>query len=119
MVVTTLHVFMLVIVPSVNPYRSTKELALQYDRLLAPGEKFTFCGRIKETALFYTGRRAQVVKKTDQMQNYLDSDKREYCIITRSRYSELTKPVYVVAQQGDKLLVSNKNLSIEQKALNR
>jgi 4-amino-4-deoxy-L-arabinose transferase-like glycosyltransferase len=119
MVVTTLHLFMLVIVPSVNPYRSTKELALQYDRLIPPGEKFAFCGRIKETALFYTGRRAQVMKKPDQIQNYLDSDKKVYCIITRNRYSDLNTPVYVVAQEGDKLLVSNKNLSIEQKALNR
>ncbi len=118
MVVTTLHVFMLVIVPSVNPYRSTRELALQYDRLIPPGEKFTFCGRIKETALFYTGRRAQVLKKPDQIQNYLDSDKKVYCIITRNRYSDLKRPVYVLAQEGDKLLISNKNLLIEQKALN-
>jgi len=118
LVVTTLHIFMLVIVPSVNPYRSTRELALQYDRLIRPGDKFTFYRRIKETALFYTGRRADVLKKPDQLQNYLDSDKPVFCIITRSRYSELNKPGYIVAQQGDKLLISNKNLMIEKKTLN-
>jgi 4-amino-4-deoxy-L-arabinose transferase-like glycosyltransferase len=119
MVVTTLHVFMLVIVPSVNPYRSTRELALQYDRLIPPGEKFTFYSRIKETALFYTGRRARVLKKPDQLQNYLDSDKPVFCIITRNRYSDLKTPVCVLAQEGDKLLISNKNLLIEEKTLNQ
>jgi 4-amino-4-deoxy-L-arabinose transferase-like glycosyltransferase len=115
MVVTTLHVFMLVIVPSVNPYRSTRELALQYDRLIPPGDKFTFYRRIKESALFYTGRRADVLKKPHQLQDYLDSDKPVFCIITRQRYSEVKIPAYVVAQQGDKLLISNKNLLIAQK----
>jgi 4-amino-4-deoxy-L-arabinose transferase-like glycosyltransferase len=66
MVVTTLHLFMLMIVPSVNPYRSNRELALQYDRLLPPGAKFTFYRRINESALFYTGRGANVIRNPDQ-----------------------------------------------------
>ena len=119
LVVTTLHIFMLVIVPSVNPYRSTRELALQYDRLIPPGDKFTFYRRIKESALFYTGRRADVLKNPGQLKRYLDADQPVFCIITRNRYSELKSPGYVVAQQGDKFLISNKNLLIEKKTLNQ
>jgi 4-amino-4-deoxy-L-arabinose transferase-like glycosyltransferase len=108
MVVTGLHFFLLVIVPSINPYRSTRELALRYDHLIPGNEKFTFYSRIKESALFYTGRRARVLENPVQLHNYLDSNKRVFCIITRKRYSELRTPVYVVAQQGNKMLISNK-----------
>lgn len=111
MVVTTLHLFMLVIVPSVNPYRSAKELALQYDRLLPPGAKFTFYRRINESALFYTGRAANVLRNPAQLKKYMASDKRVFCIITRNRYAELNTPLYVVARLGDKLLISNRKSS--------
>jgi 4-amino-4-deoxy-L-arabinose transferase-like glycosyltransferase len=109
MVVTTLHLFMLMIVPSINPYRSARELALQYDRLLPPGAKFVFYRRINESALFYTGRGANVLRNPDQLHKYMASDKRVFCIITRNRYAELNTPLYVVAQAGDKLLISNRN----------
>ncbi|UCD81310.1 MAG: glycosyltransferase family 39 protein [Desulfobacterales bacterium] len=112
-VVTSLHFFLLVIVPSINPYRSTRELALRYDHLIPGDEEFTFYSRIKESALFYTGRRARVLENPAQLHDYLNSDKRVFCIITRKRYSELKTPVNVVAQQGDKFLISNKNLLIE------
>ena len=109
MIVTSLHLFLLVIVPRVNPYRTTRELALSYDRMIPPGEKFTFYKRIKETALFYTGRRARVLKNPDQLNDYLDSKDRVFCLITRDRFEELKTPAYVVAGEGNKMLISNRS----------
>jgi 4-amino-4-deoxy-L-arabinose transferase-like glycosyltransferase len=109
MIVTSLHVFLLVIVPRVNPYRTTRELALSYDRMIPPHEKFTFYKRIKESALFYTGRRARVLKNSDQLHAYLDSKQRVFCLITRGRFEEIKTPVYVVAGEGNKLLISNRS----------
>ena len=108
MVVTSLHLFLLVIVPSVNPYRGTRELALRYDRMIPSGDKFTFYRRIRESALFYTGRRANVLKNPGQLQNYLQSDQRVYCIITRYRYAELKLQAPVVAREGNMMLITNR-----------
>ena len=41
-----------------NPYRSTKGFALKLDRMLAPGEKMVFGRVMRDSALFYTNRKA-------------------------------------------------------------
>ncbi|MGD8945244.1 MAG: glycosyltransferase family 39 protein [Desulfobacterales bacterium] len=107
-VVSTLIIFLQIIVPSVNPYRSSREFARLYDQLIPPDEKLVFYRRIKESALFYTNRKAIVLKTPDAISEYLDSPQRVFCIVTRKRLANLESMPYVVEQQGDKLLISNR-----------
>ena len=106
--VSILIVFLLIIVPSVNPYRSSREFARLYDQLIPPDEKLAFYRRIKESALFYTNRKAIVLKTPNALSKYLDSPQRVFCVITRKRLAHLESMPYVVEQQGDKILISNR-----------
>ena len=108
MTVSSILLFLLIIVPSVNPYRSTKQLSQKYDQLIPANEKLVFYRRIKDSALFYTHRQAQVLKTAEQLKEYLASDQRVYAVITRKRLAGLSFKPYVVERQGDKLLISNK-----------
>jgi len=108
MTVSAILLFLLMIVPSVNPYRSTKQLSQKYDQLIPANEKLVFYRRIRESALFYSHRRAQVLKTAEQLKDYLASDQRVYAITTRKRLARLSFGPYVVERQGDKLLISNK-----------
>ena len=45
---------LMMIVPIMDPYRSTKGFALKLDRMLAPGEKMVFGRVLRDSALFYT-----------------------------------------------------------------
>lgn len=109
MIVAASFGFLLLIAPSVNAYRSTKELAQRYDQLLPPNESLTFYHRIMESALFYTNRTARKLKNADQLQEYLASPQRVYCIISRRKLENLKSKYYIVERLGDKLLISNKN----------
>ena len=109
MVVSTMILFLVIIVPAINPYRSTKELALKYDQLIPAQEKFMFYSRIRESALFYTDRKASVLDNPAQLRDYLSAERRVYCIITRKWLARLALAPYVVDRHGDKLLISNKN----------
>jgi 4-amino-4-deoxy-L-arabinose transferase-like glycosyltransferase len=106
--VSAILLFLLMIVPSVNPYRSTKQLSKKYDQLVPANEKLVFYRGIRESALFYTNRRAQSLKTAEQLKDYLASDQRVYAITTRKRLARLPFRPYVVARQGDKFLISNK-----------
>jgi 4-amino-4-deoxy-L-arabinose transferase-like glycosyltransferase len=108
MTVSAILLFLLMIVPSVNPYRSTKQLSQKYDQLIPANEKLVFYRRIRESALFYSHRQAQVLKTAEQLKDYLASDQRVYAITTRKRLARLSFGPYVVERQGDKLLISNK-----------
>jgi fumarate reductase subunit D len=108
MTVSAMLLFLLMIVPSVNPYRSTKQLSQKYDQLIPANEKLVFYRRIRESALFYSHRQAQVLKTAEQLKDYLASDQRVYAITTRKRLARLSFGPYVVERQGDKLLISNK-----------
>jgi 4-amino-4-deoxy-L-arabinose transferase-like glycosyltransferase len=107
MTISAMFLFLLVIVPSVNPYRSTKVLAKKYDQLIAGNEKLAFYRRIRDSALFYTHRQARVLKTADQLKAYLATDQRVYAIITRKRFARLPFRPYIAERQGDKLLISN------------
>lgn len=111
MMIIVLLFFLFRIAPMVNPYRSTKELARTYDRLIPPDERLVFYRRIKDSALFYTHRKASVLADPEQLKAYLTADKRVYCIISRKRLAEQKLMPYVVECQGDSLLISNKKQS--------
>lgn len=109
MIVSAMIIFLVLIVPSVNPYRSTKELAQKYDRLIPAHEKLAFYRRISPSALFYTDRKARVLQTEEELKDYLSADQRVYCIISRKRLARLPFMPYVVERHGDKLLISNRN----------
>ncbi|MBW2056592.1 MAG: glycosyltransferase family 39 protein [Deltaproteobacteria bacterium] len=99
------------ILPSVNPYRSTRGLAQELDRLVPPGEKLVFFEKLKDSALFYTDRKALVLDTPQQLMDYLASPKRVFCIIEKESLDELEKlgqMPYVIDQEGDKLIISNR-----------
>lgn len=105
---------LVVMVPSVNPYRSTKGLAQRLDRLAPPGEKLVFFEKLKDSALFYTNRRALVLDTTQQLMDYLASPQRVFCVIEKESLDKLEKldeMAYVIDHEGDKLIISNRKPS--------
>ena len=101
---------LLVIVPWVDPYRSTKEIAQRLDRMLPPGEKIVFYRVLRDSALFYTNRKALVLRNPQQLKDYLASNQRVYCIIRRGAFESienLEKIVYIIGQEGNRLIISN------------
>jgi 4-amino-4-deoxy-L-arabinose transferase-like glycosyltransferase len=98
-------------IPLINPYRSTWSLAKEMDSLLPPGEKLVFFKMLRDSALFYTNRRAIVLQSEEDLQHYLDSSKKVLCVIDREQYRQLEsmlKSSYVVDEEGNKLLISNR-----------
>ena len=103
--------FLLLVVEDVNPYRSTRELALSVDAELAPGADLVFLGRIKESALFYVDRRARSIRAREDVEAYLSSDERVFLFVGRSRadeFEEMGLAAHVVARHGAVTVLSNR-----------
>lgn len=106
--------FLIVIVayvPVMDPYRSTKALAKEMDRMLPPGEQLVFFWRLRDSALFYTNRRATILYTEQQLLDYLASNKRALCVIEREQYRQfehVAASSSVLREEGNKLLISNK-----------
>jgi hypothetical protein len=110
MVIVVIYFTILVIIPSVDPYRSTKGFAQKLDRRVDPEEKLVFYRRLRDSALFYTDRKAIVLFTPQQLINYLDSPKRIYCVINRNYFKnikELENRAHVIDHEGNKLMISN------------
>ncbi len=109
-VVVGILMFLLLIVPYINPYRSTKGLAATLDPLLPKGEKLTFFHREKDSALFYTDRKAAIIRGQPALAEHLASKKRVFCVIEKKHFDRLVgflPTAYIWAQEGNKLLISN------------
>jgi len=114
MVVFSMVVTIVLIVPPSNPYRSTKGLARELDMMLPPGEKLVFFDDLRDSALFYTNRRAIVLCYPHQLLDYFASDGRVFCVIDREdfeKFESLRHTTYVLGKEGRKLLVSNRRSS--------
>jgi hypothetical protein len=110
LVVVGLLMFILLIVPYINPYRSTKGLAAKLDTLLPQGEKMTFVHRLQDSALFYTDRKATILRGPKEITDYLASDERVFCVISKRYFDVLESSLptaHVWDEEGDKLLISN------------
>jgi 4-amino-4-deoxy-L-arabinose transferase-like glycosyltransferase len=104
--------FILLIVPSINPYRSSKGLAQKLDALVPPGEEFVFYREIRDSALFYTNRRGLVLYIPRQVIQHLTSGMKSYCVIEQRHFEELEKlrEVSEVAyREGRDLIITTKN----------
>ncbi len=111
MVVAAIVYFIVLVVPAVNPYRSTKGLAATLDAMLPPGEKMVFFEDLRDSALFYTNRLAVVLREPEQLIDRMSRDKQALCVIDRAHseaLEDLRQVVYVIETEGDKLLISNR-----------
>ena len=91
-IITTLMVAVVIfafqyIVPAIDPYRSTKRLAMKLDDILKPEENLLFYGREKPSALFYTNRKGTRLDY-QQLRKAMDSNKTIYCIVSRDDWEE-------------------------------
>ena len=110
MIVIGLMLFLVLIVPYINPYRSTKGLAEIVDPLLPQGEKLTFFHRLQDTTLFYTDRKATILWGKKAIVDLLASDERVFCVMEKKYFDDLKTDLpgaHVWAEEGDKLLISN------------
>ena len=98
------------LVPSIEPYRSSKFLAQKIDTLMAPGDDLVFYLKARETFLFYTNRRAIELKSRRQLRKHLASDERVFCIFKMDDWldvKKLHKKMHIVILEGNKLIASN------------
>ena len=98
------------VMPAIDPYRSTKSLANKLDEILEPEENLLFYGREKDSALFYTNRKA-VRLSYQQLRKLMNSNKTVYCIISREDWEEeLTngeKFATIFFEDGDRMIIRN------------
>jgi len=104
-----ISLFSLIIVPVMNPFQTSREVAIEMDRRVPMGEKLVNYHRIRDTFLFYTDRRVRVMRKPHRLLGYLGSDERVFVLIARRHYdrNELDAPILMT--WGDDLLISNRN----------
>jgi len=101
--------FFMLIAPMINPYRSTKVLALRLDERVTPGNPLVFFDAIKDTALFYTDRRGVILRQRGELIEYLKSNPQAFVVIEKKYYEEI--PVLksiseVVDKEGNTLVIS-------------
>ncbi len=109
-VAVTLTFFVLWVGPAMNPYRSTRELALEYDRMLPPIVPMTFFWREKDSALFYTDRDG-VVLPTWEVEEFLGSDEEVLFVADvrhLDRLAEFRDHFAFVYRKGSKVVISNR-----------
>lgn len=110
MVMAVLAVFAVWVGPSMDPYRSTKELALELDQRLPPAEPMIFLWREKDSALFYTDRNG-VVLPTWEVEEYLATDHEVYFVADvrhLHRIAEYRDRFGFVYRNGTKVVISNR-----------
>ena len=100
----------LLIIPAVDPFRSTKSQAIKLDGILEPHEDLLFYGREKPSALFYTNRKAARLDRR-QLRKLMKSNKTVYCIVSRDDWDEelarVKKFAAIFYEKGDRLIIRN------------
>ncbi|MGB5275979.1 MAG: glycosyltransferase family 39 protein [Gammaproteobacteria bacterium] len=100
------------IVPDVNPYKSSRQIALELDALLPAGEKIRFYGHHHfDSAVFYTRRDTLELRTEEQLEAHLASDERRYALVqTRARTEKdaFKGNYHVIKVIGNKAIVSNR-----------
>jgi 4-amino-4-deoxy-L-arabinose transferase-like glycosyltransferase len=105
-----LVVFTTLLAPATDPYRSTKHLALKLDPMLPAGEEIVFFSRLRDSALFYTGRGAVVFKDPQDLDHYFAKRRRTFCLVEERYFTKLdaiADRLIVVEKEGNKILLSN------------
>ncbi len=109
---TSLFLLLLIfIVPILGPNVSSKELALKLDKLMKPGENIKFYLKARASFLFYTDRKAEMLQNPQQLKEYMNSGQRVYCVFKHDDWEDVENlhgAMQIVAQVGDKLIITNK-----------
>jgi 4-amino-4-deoxy-L-arabinose transferase-like glycosyltransferase len=108
--VAGLVVFTTIFAPATDPYRSAKDLALKLDPLLSPGAEIVFFYRLRDSALFYTGRGAVVFEDPHDLDRYFADQERAFCLVEDrylSKLDEIADRFTIVEKIGNKTLLSN------------
>jgi 4-amino-4-deoxy-L-arabinose transferase-like glycosyltransferase len=108
--VAGLVVFTTILAPATDPYRSTKHLALKLDPRLPPGEELVFFSRLRDSALFYTGRGAVVFTDPQELNRYFADRERAFCLVEDrylSKLDEIADRFTIVEKEGNKVLLSD------------
>ncbi len=110
-VMTILLWCLVFLVPSIEPYRSSKYLAQKIDKLMDPAKHLVFYRKARETFLFYTDRKAMEIETLSQLSRYMASNKQVFCIFKMDDWQDAEKlhdKMHIVALEGNKLIASNK-----------
>ena len=101
--------FVAVYAPQMDPYRSTRTLTREMDRMLPAGEPLVFFWRLRDSGLFYTNRRATILYTEKELDDYLTSGKTALCVIEREQYRQMPQIVAlssILDQEGNKVLIT-------------
>ena len=100
------------VLPEVSHYKSARELALRMKHLVPAGEPAVFYQDLRESVVFYSGRRAVILKKQDELDSFLNSPQPVFCFISIKTLDkvrqELHTPCYIVDREGFFALISNR-----------
>jgi len=111
MVVVFILVLQVTIIPGLNPYRTSRQLAGRLDGLLPAGEQMVHYMRLFDSALFYNGRTAVVEENATPLVGRFSGDGPTFCIIRWQDYRKidaLQNLTEVIATEGNKLLITNR-----------
>jgi hypothetical protein len=81
LVATGVVYFSVFLAPDVDLYRSTKQLSLEVDGMLPPGEKVAFYRSLKDSTLFYTDREAIILQSPHDLARHLALGPRQLCLL--------------------------------------
>ena len=104
------YFILFVMVPGVNAYKGSKEISLQVDYILNDAQRIPMYGQMLDSALFYTGRDAQMIHGKENLYRYLDSSTRRYVLIrsrARTEADTFKGDYHVIFRIGNKAIVSN------------
>jgi hypothetical protein len=102
------------VLPEVSHFKSARELALRMNRILPPGEPAVFYRDLRESVVFYSGRRAAMLEKKEELASFLSSPQPVYCLINIKTLDKikhmLHSPFFIVDQEGYFAFISNRKL---------
>ena len=96
--------------PTMDPYRSTREMSLAFDQKLPPGQPMIFHWREKDSGLFYTDRDG-VVLPTSDVGDYLNVEGEVFFVSDirhLHRIEEHRDQFAFISKIGDKVMISNR-----------
>ena len=70
------------VLPEVSHFKSARELIVRMKHLLPPGEPAVFYRDIRESVIFYSGRRAVVIETKEELAAFLSSPQPVFCLIS-------------------------------------
>lgn len=105
--VVTLALILEVVMPFFDGHRSSRDLVPRLGTYLRAGQPVTFYRRIKESVLFYSDRRAELINRRLDLRDYLRSSNSVYVIVEERSLGRVSKLGRVVENVGGKVILTN------------